>query len=212
MSDRTAPGSTAADTSSPDSTAPGGVEDAAPRGALDEVGEDARPAEVGRADAPRQRYRPAVLLLALLGLLLAAAAVTFGVRLHQDGSRDRSREDAVAAAEQQAVNVTSLSAKDVDEGLKRIADNGTGGFKSDYDAQAARLKQAVTSQQVASSGKVVDAAVESYDGSHAAVLLIVDGTTANRAQPTAQPRRYRMRVEVSRVDGRWLTSALSVLS
>jgi len=180
----------------------------------DDRSTDGDAAGSGAAGEPTtaRRLRLPLALLSVLALLLAVAAVVLGLQVRSAHATTQAREDAVAAAEQQAVNVTSLSAQDIDAALARVADGGTGDFKAEYDQQAAKLKEAVTSQQVVATSSVVDSAVVRAGDDDALVLVVIDGSVTNKAQPTAQPRRYRMQLELARVGDRWLTSSLSILS
>ena len=164
--------------------------------------------EGGRRGSGRVRLLSA--LLAGLALALLVAGVVLGVQEVRHRGERSAREAAVQAAEQQAVNVTSLSSKDVDAGLKRLVDSGTGDFKAEYDQQATRLREALTTQEITAKGEVVDSAVVRSDEQSAVVLVVVNGTVANKAQPDPQARRYRMQVELEHVGDRWLTSSLSI--
>ena len=168
------------------------------------------PAESSRGRLGPGRLRALSALLAALALLLLVGGVVLGVQAVRHGGERSAREAAVQAAEQQAVNVTSLSSNDVEAGLQRVVDGGTGDFKAEYDQQAERLREALNSQEITAKGEVVDSAVVRSDEQSAVVLVVVNGTVANKAQPQAQPRRYRMQVELEHVGDRWLTSSLSI--
>ncbi len=172
--------------------------------------------DAARSDAAdrrpgRDRRRLLLLSAAVVSVLLLVAAVVLGLQVRSRHEDQQARRDAAQAAEQQAVNVTSLSSKDVEGGLAKVVAGATGDFKTEYDQQADRLREALTTQEITATGEVVDSAVVRADRENAVVLVVVDGTVANKAQPAPQPRRYRMQLEMDHVGDRWLTSALQIL-
>src|SRR5690349_11368954 len=80
--------------------------------------------------SPRQRWAVRLLAVALLGAL--AAAGVFGRQWYDQRQLDTARQQALAAARQEAVDFVSISAATIDGDLKRIADGATGDFRDEF--------------------------------------------------------------------------------
>ena len=154
-------------------------------------------------------------LLAALGLGVVAALVLggFAVKAHAavgaDDRQQQSRADALVAARQEALNLTSVDSTDIDGDLKRVQDGATGDFAKDFAAQSVKLRQVLKDNAVRSLGEVKDAGVVALGESNATVIVIVNSTVKNKAQPTGTPRTYRMRLELLKsAAGQWQTAKL----
>src|SRR5262249_4514421 len=98
----------------------------------------------------------------------------------------------------------------VAQDLPKAEDGLTGDFKRDYDKlikdviiPGAQDKQLKTQVQVRAS------AVVSATPDRATVLLFLNQLTAGKDSPQASVAGSRVRMELQKVDGRWLTSALT---
>jgi Mce-associated membrane protein len=171
----------------------------------------------GRADAQGAdpgavRARPRALpALAGLAVLLLVAVVVLGLQVRSGSAAQTARRQATEAAEQQAVNVTSVSSTNAAVRVAQVLDAATGNFRTAYEQQAAALQQNVEEQQVTASGRVIDSGVVRSEADRAVVLVVVEATVANRAQPAPTPRRYRLQLGLERLDSRWLTSSFEML-
>jgi Mce-associated membrane protein len=149
-----------------------------------------------------------VVVLAVVLALLAALAVLGAVKLRDVPKRDDARAAALAAARQEALNLTSIDGKDIDADLKRVQDGATGGFAKDFATRAKDLKSVLTANAVVAEGRVIDAALVRGDLDTATVLVVVDSTVKNTSVPAGRANTYRMQLDLERHGGRWLTSAL----
>ena len=162
-----------------------------------------RPARAGRA------------LLVALGLGVVAALVLggFAVKAHAavgaDDRQQQSRADALVAARQEALNLTSVDSRDLDGDLKRVQDGATGDFAKDFAAQSVNLRKVLTDNAVESAGEIKDAAVVAMGEGNATVIVVVNSTVKNKARPAGTPRTYRMRLELIKSSSdRWQTAKL----
>ena len=160
------------------------------------------------SDTPRRASTVLVASLSVLLLLLAAAALVGALKLREQSQRDDARAGALAAARQEALNLTSIDGRDIDADLKRVLDGATGGFKTDFAQRSKDLKTVLTENQVVAEGRVLEAALVRSDSETATALVVVDSTVKNKATPNGRSNTYRMQLDLERHDGRWLTSAL----
>jgi Mce-associated membrane protein len=167
-------------------------------------------ADASASASPAPPRAPVALIASLVVLLvlLAAAALVGAVKLRDAGQRDDARAAALAAARQEALNLTSIDGKDIDADLKRVQDGATGGFAKDFAQRANDLKSVLTANAVVAEGRVIDAALVRGDLDTATVLVVVDSTVKNKAVPSGRANTYRMQLDLERHGGRWLTSAL----
>lgn len=160
------------------------------------------------SSAPPRWARPlaAVLVVAFVGL--AALAVAFFGRWNSARAADADRNGAMAAARQEAVNFVSVDAAHPKQSVQRVLDGATAQFKQEYAKGKDQVITLITQNKVQSTGQVLEAGVVSSDSGHATVLLVVDSTVKNSAQPTGQVRHYRIQMQMTHEHGAWKTSAL----
>ena len=164
--------------------------------------------------APAQPGVPRVLTVALglavvLTLVLAGFVVQAQAAVSDAAASRQDRADALTAARQEALNLTSVDSADIDGDLKRVQDGATGDFAKDFAAQSVKLRQVLKDNAVQSTGEVKDAGVVALAASNATVIVIINSTVKNKAQPTGTPRTYRMRLELLKAgQGRWQTAKL----
>lgn len=161
----------------------------------------------------RQRLSPTArrwLLVALLVLaaLLAAATAVFAVQVRQHNQLEQARAEAVRAARQSAINLTSISAQNFDAATQQILDGSTSTFKQEFEANSKNLKSVLADNKVQASGEVLNAGLVRSDLSSATALVVVNATVSNVQVPEGRVNTYRMQIEVDKVGGRWLTSSL----
>ena len=184
-----------------------------------EAGSDGASADPGPATPAR---RPLVLALAAVSLLLLVA---LGVLLYLLSrvddpapaqaaalSREDDREDILRAAAQSALNLTSIDNAEFDEDVQRVLEGATGAFRTDFEARSQDLEKVLVENQVVSEGTVIETALvelaEDGNSDTATALVVVDSNVKNTAVPEGRVNTYRMKLQLERVDGRWLTSML----
>ncbi len=144
----------------------------------------------------------------VLVVALVAAAVFFGLKARSAEQRESSRDAALQAARQEALNLTSVDGTDLDADLQRVLQGASGQFRTEFAAQAERLKQLLTENEVRAEGRVLDAGIVRYDDDSATALVVVDSLVKNKSAPDGQNRNYRMQLVLDHVGDRWLTSSL----
>lgn len=173
--------------------------------------EDANRQEPGapdeRAHAHRKSGRRSPTRLAITaGVGMTLAITGLAGWMGYDASRHQTVESTrhmyVEVARQGAVNLTTVSYTEVDKDVQRILDSSTGIFHDDFQHRSQPFIDVVKQVRSASTGTVTEAGLESEDGDHAQVLVAVEVKTAtNGNPPPQQPRSWRMRITVQKVDG-----------
>ncbi|MBK5307686.1 MAG: hypothetical protein JJD92_13450 [Frankiaceae bacterium] len=149
-----------------------------------------------------------VVVLVLVLVLLAALAILGALQLRDVPKRADARAAAMAAARQEALNLTSIDGRDIEGDLQRVLAGATGTFADDFKARSKDLKSVLTDNEVVAVGRVIDAALVRGDLDTATVLVVVDSTVKNTAVPEGRANTYRMQLDLERHGSRWLTSAL----
>jgi Mce-associated membrane protein len=148
--------------------------------------------------------------LALTLAVVAALALT--VVMGRQGLAQRGeaqdRADALAAARQIAANFSTLDYRTFDRDIARVAAESTGAFRTDFAAQAVQIKQVVVSDKSVSAGQVGQVALVSSSATKARALVVLDANVINTSATTPTARHYRVQLDLTKVDGRWLASQL----
>jgi Mce-associated membrane protein len=156
--------------------------------------------------SPRRGY----LVLGLIALVVALAVLTafLAVRTVDRQRSEAATADAVRAARLTVQNFVSISAPTIDRDLARVADGATGDFADEFERGKAQVKSVVVANKVTSTGKVLEAAVDTADKDSARVLVIVDATVVNVNAPKGQLRHYRISVDLAKVKDNWRVATL----
>ncbi|HEX3829989.1 MAG TPA: hypothetical protein VHV82_22220 [Sporichthyaceae bacterium] len=159
-----------------------------------------------------RRWRRVMLPVLLVALVLSLAlAVVQTVRLRHEHELSQARQQAVAAASNYAVDITTYDFSHLDAQFKKVQDESTGSFRSQYTDASAGLRDLIAKFKATASGKVLETAVESGDAGHAQILLFVDQTVSNTNSTTPRVDRSRMKMGLEKQDGKWLISSLDLL-
>jgi Mce-associated membrane protein len=143
----------------------------------------------------------------LIALVASAAA---GYLLLSRDRAETARQDALAAARQYAVDLTTYDFATVDADFQRFARHGTKAFRASYAETIAASEPAIVKAQTRSLGTVVGAGLESYSHDRASVLLAVDQALRSATKPGATVDRSRLRMTLVRSGDGWLVSAVKV--
>ena len=162
------------------------------------------------ADPARARRRSTLLRAgtAVALVLLLLGATVLGLRLRDDVLDDRARSQALTAARQSALNLTSIDREDFEGDVGRVLDGATGEFRQDFAGRVEELETLLQENEVAAEGRVLEAGIVRSDRRSATALVVVDSTVRNKTVPDGRVNSYRMKVELEKVGDSWLTSSL----
>jgi Mce-associated membrane protein len=159
----------------------------------------------------RRSHRTLPVALLVLAIALAGLAGWSRSQLTQQQALTRDGAAAAAAARQEVLTLTTVSRENAAASLERLRAGATEPFASDIAQSSGALQQLLSTQDVSSSGVIVESGISSIDKNSAVVLVAADANvTAASAQPAV--RRYRLSARMSRVGDRWLVSELEFVS
>lgn len=131
---------------------------------------------------------------------LGSLAVWLGYREYQAHRAQAQRNEFMEAARQGAVNLTTIDYTKIDRDIQRVLDSSTGSFHDDFQKRSQPFIEVVKKVQSKSEGTVTAAALESQEGDRAQVLVALSVKTSTAAAPEQEPRGWRMRINVQKVD------------
>ena len=163
----------------------------------------------------RRPAATAAVVATLLCVPAAAALPTLAARERDALEAEQARTAAAAAAKQAVEDVLSYDYRTVDDDITRARSEATGEFAAQYAASAERLADQAQQSRAIVQATASAPAVVAAAGDQVVVLLFVDQASVKQLKDAESPStridRSRVRVTMSRVDGRWLISQLAAL-
>lgn len=141
--------------------------------------------------------------------VVAAVAVGAGYEgwlLFQQHQKQVAATQALDAAQNFAVTLTSTDPNAVDQNFTDILGGATGDFKDTYTKASSRLRKMLIDNKVATRGIVLDSAVKSATTTKVVVLLFVKQSVTNSASPDPRTDFTDVTMTMEKVNGRWLAS------
>lgn len=161
--------------------------------------------------APTRRMGLKAVVCALLFALLFAGLGYLGWRQFQQYQITQAGEAGLRAAQDYAVVLTTLDARNIDDNYRKSLDGATGEFKDAYSQGANQLRQVLIDNKASGTGIVVAAAVKSATPDKVEVLLFVDQSITNASNPSPRIDRNRIDMTMDKVGDRWLASKVEIL-
>ena len=201
----------------PEAAGPGATDTPTPAGEA-EAGDAATAGGRRRArrgsgeDGGRTRSRlslpliPALLLL--LALLVGATAYLWSTRPDASAVRTGDYVEALQAARSGVVDMTSFDYLTLDDDIEQVRRVSVGDLRDEAVAELDGRRDQITEAQAVVNTEVVGAGVTRADESSATVLLVIQSTQESNTSEQAQVVRYRIEVELTKSDGRWLLSGI----
>jgi Mce-associated membrane protein len=153
----------------------------------------------------------AQVLAVLLVLLLAGLGYLWVTRPATSSIRVADYVGALEAARSGTVDLTSFDYLTLDDNLRQIKAVTTGDLQTEsLKALDGRRKDITTSQAVVNT-KVIEggAGVTKATSTAATVVLVIETTQKTKASIQAQVTRFRIEVQMSKANGRWLLSGIA---
>ena len=179
---------------------------------IEAVAEDLEPAASAEAVVapPKRRVGLAAVVCALLFAVLIGALGFLGWRQYQQYRVDTATTAALRAAQDYAVVLTTLDAKNIDDNYRKSLDGATGEFKDAYSQGSSQLRQVLIDNKAAGTGVVIASAVKSATADKVEVLLFADQSITNAQNPSPRIDRNRIDMTMEKVGDRWLASRVEI--
>jgi Mce-associated membrane protein len=166
-----------------------------------EEADETEEAEQPAAAKPRMSHlRLATIAGLVLVVVLAGLTGWLGYRTYKSHQADEQRKLFLQVGRQGALNLTTIDWQEADKDVQRILDSATGTFYDDFQKRAQPFVEVVKQAQSKSVGTIAEAGLESESDNSAQVLVAVTVKTSNAGAADQQPRAWRMRISVQKVD------------
>lgn len=156
------------------------------------------------AESPARQLSSRMRWPIALGLVIVVAVgalfAWLGYRAHEVRQADQERDLFLQVGQQAALNLATISSNDADADVQRILDSTVGKFHDDFAQRAPAFIEVVKEAQSNATGSVTAAGLESEASDKAQVLVAVAVKTSTAAAPEQEPRAWRMRVTVQKVE------------
>jgi Mce-associated membrane protein len=162
------------------------------------------------ADDPAPRRRPPRrLMIALVGLLVAAAVagvtvVSIGEYRHRH--TETLRAQAVSMSHDYLVAMAAFDYQNLDANRGRIVADSSPAFATKYDEMVKALRDIVVTSKGVATATADHVAVERLDKDSATVIAFVDQHVTNVTAPQGSNQKYRMVVSLVRSGDRWIVN------
>jgi len=148
-------------------------------------------------------------LVVVLLVLLVATALALTGRDEVDEELTAGQQEVAGAARAEALAFLTVDHRDMDPLIDAVLDGATGDFAEQYASQRETLTREAVRTEATSTPEVVSLGVGDQDDDSATVLVAANSTVTNTGTgDEGQVRYYRLRLELVREDGRWLTDDL----
>jgi Mce-associated membrane protein len=148
-------------------------------------------------------------LVVVLLVLLVATALALTGRDEVDEELTAAQQEVAGAARAEALAFLTVDHRDMDPLIDAVLDGATGDFAEQYASQRETLTREAVRTGATSTPEVVSLGVGDQDDDSATVLVAANSTVTNTGTGgEGQVRYYRLRLELVREDGRWLTDDL----
>ncbi len=163
-----------------------------------------------RSDGRSRVSLPVVPVLAtLLVLLIAAAVFLWATRAKPSSIGTEDYVEALQAARSGIVDLTSFDHVTLDDDIEQIQRVTTGDLREESVAELEDNREQLVASEAIVNTEVVGAGVTRADGEAATVLMVIQATQESTASPQAQVVRYRIQVELTKEDDRWVLSGIT---
>jgi len=165
-----------------------------------------------RVAALRARISWPVAVVVLVTLALLAFAGQRALAWQEQRQRVADEKAAVAAATAEVEGLIDISATTSEEDMDALLAGATAEFRSELESQADGLQEALKKNRVTATGDVVSAGMVKLEDGRATVIVAAAGTVENSGTNAAEPRNYRLRVDLQKDGDRWLVSGLEFVA
>lgn len=146
----------------------------------------------------------------LLVLLLAALGYLWATRPAPSSVRIADYTAALEAARSSVVDLTSFDYLTLDDNVRQIEAVTTGDLRKESVDKLNQNRKSITDSQAVVNTKVLEngAGVTKATSNAATVVMVIETTQKTKASTQAQVTRFRIEVQMSKINGRWLMSGI----
>lgn len=117
--------------------------------------------------------------------------------------------DVLDAARKEALAFVNISHKDLDAAIDKVREGATGPFRKQYQKSAKGLRTVMKQNKSEMTGEVLSAGVLAITEFTATVLVATKGDVTNsKTKGKPVERNLRLKLDLKKVDGEWLTNNL----
>lgn len=145
-------------------------------------------------------WRPLILFVVAVALVLLMMLGWLTVRVHHSREAQFARHEMLQVARQGALNLTTIDWQRVDADVRRIMDGATGEFYDDFAQRSGPFIDMVKRFRSTSVGTVTEAGLETTTADAAQALVAVTVAKSDSGESEQQPRSWRLRISVQRID------------
>lgn len=161
----------------------------------------------GRRGPSERTWRRIVGVLGVLAVALASAVAIGHWQGRDEGGLTEQHEQVARAAQAQTEAFLTVDHRDMDAAIKKVLAGATGDFKKDYASRREEIIEAATRNESLSTGEVVSLGIGELDEDSALVYVAANSEVSNTTtEGTKQPRYYRLQLDMTLEDGKWLAS------
>ena len=147
----------------------------------------------------------------VLGTSAAALSAVAARQVSRGEDSSSLREQVLSAGRQIAVDFAAYDYRHLQADFKRVADESTGKYKSDFARAAAGAQDLIVKAKAVSTAEIASAAVADAGPRSAVVVIAINRTITNTSVPNGQKDSFGLQIQLRRVDGRWLASQVKPL-
>ena len=142
-------------------------------------------------------------------LLVAAAGFLWFTRAEPSAVGTEDYVEALQAARSGVVDLTSFDHLTLDDDIEQIRRVATGDLREEAVAELEDNRGQLIESEAIVNTEVVGAGVTRAGSDAATVLMVIQATQQSTASPQAQVVRYRIQVELTKEDDRWVLSGIT---
>jgi Mce-associated membrane protein len=155
------------------------------------------------------RLVPVLWVVAVVGSVLLVAGLAYFMWWPDRQTDEADKRSAITAASEGTAAVYTYASNTVDRDIAAAKSHLTGDFLAQYDHEATTAVAAVAKQKpMKTSAAVVGAAVTRLRPDSADVLIFLNQTTTIVGAPGPAMSVGSLLVSLSKIDGKWLISAM----
>lgn len=171
--------------------------------------DESRAASGGGGRTPLSRLAGA--LAVLLVLLLAGLGYLWVSRPTPSSISVADYPGALEGARSAVIDLTSFDYLTLDDNLRQIEAVTTGDLRKESTDKLNQNRKTIVDSQAVFNTKVLEngAGVTKVTSNAATVVMVIETTQKTKASTQAQVTRFRIEVQMVKVNGRWLMSGIS---